>query len=217
MTKITAVVAEGNDIFRYGISSILRKHGKFEIESEIDNGALVLTAFESVMPGLCILSFTMPEMDGILIANKIIEKHPGARILLLADTVDQPTLNQFLDSGASGLLHKEAHHIELLNAAEKVANGEHYLGKSFSKIMTYEYLNLVRRIKKKEPVRQITDREKEVLELLVEGLTSPEIAARLYISPRTVDTHRTNLLKKLNQKNIASLVRFAIENDRFLE
>src|SRR5690606_3537833 len=101
-------------------------------------------------------------------------------------------------------------HIELLNAAEKVAGGERYLGKNFSKIMTYEYVNLVRRMRKKETVRQITEREKEVLELLIEGLTSPEIAARLYISPRTVDTHRTNLLKKLNQKNTASLVRFAI-------
>lgn len=212
MTKIATVVADGNEIFRYGLSSILREDGNFEICSEVDNGALVLTAFESVKPQLCILSFSMPEMEGILIANKIIEKNPDANILLLADEADQKTLNQFLESGANGLLHKSAHHIELVDAAEKVAMGERYLGKQFSRMMTDEYLKLARRKKKKDH-KSITQREREILQLLTEGLTSSEIAAKLYISPRTVEKHRTNLLKKLDQKNTATLVRYALENE----
>lgn len=212
MTKIATVVADGNEIFRYGLSSILREDGNFEICSEVDNGALVLTAFESVKPQLCILSFSMPEMEGILIANKIIEKNADANILLLADEADQKTLNQFLESGANGLLHKSAHHIELVDAAEKVAMGERYLGKQFSRMMTDEYLKLARRKKKKDH-KSITQREREILQLLTEGLTSSEIAAKLYISPRTVEKHRTNLLKKLDQKNTATLVRYALENE----
>ena len=217
MTKIATVVADGNEIFRYGLSSILREHEGFEIYSEVDNGALVLTAFESVKPQLCILSFNMPEMEGILIANKIIEKNPDARILLMADDADQKTLHQFLDSGANGLLHKTAHHIELIDAAEKVAAGERYLGKQFSRMMTDEYLKLARKKKKREPANSLTNRETEILQLLIEGLTSTEIASALYISPRTVEKHRTNLLRKLGQKNTASLVRFALENEIILE
>lgn len=216
MTKIDTVVADGNEIFRYGLSSILREQGAFEICSEVDNGALVLTAFESVKPKLCILSFSMPEMDGIVIAKKIIEKYPEANILLMAGEADQKTLNEFLDSGAFGLLHKTAHHIELIDAAQKVADGERYLGKQFSRMMTHEYMRLARQRKRRDSGKSITKREREILSLLIEGLTSTEIADKLYISPRTVEKHRTNLLKKLGQKNTASLVRYALENEKGL-
>ncbi len=217
MSKIDTIVADGNEIFRYGLSSILRDHGAFNICSEIDNGALVLTAFESVKPQLCILSFSMPEMEGIIIARKIISKNPDANILLLADDTDQKTLNEFLDSGAFGLIHKSAHHIELIDAAEKVSEGERFLGKQFSRMMTEEYIRLAKKKKRPgDPIKSITNREREILGLLTEGLTSTEIASKLYISPRTVEKHRTNLLKKLKLKNTAALVRFAMENEQAL-
>lgn len=216
MNIIDTIVADGNEIFRYGLSSILQDHGAFNICSEVDNGALVLTAFESVKPELCILSFSMPEMEGIIIAKKIIYKNPEANILLLADKTDQKTLNEFLDSGAFGLIHKSAHHLELLDAAQKVAKGERFLGKQFSKMMTEEYKRLARKKKNPDPIKSITNREREILGLLTEGLTSTEIANKLYISPRTVEKHRTNILKKLDLKNTAALVRFAMENEQTL-
>lgn len=216
MNIIDTIVADGNEIFRYGLSSILRDHGAFNICSEVDNGALVLTAFESVKPKLCILSFSMPEMEGIIIAKKIIDKNPEANILLLADNTDQKTLNEFLDSGAFGLIHKSAHHLELIDAAQKVAKGERFLGKQFSKMMTEEYKRLARKKKNPDPIKSITNREREILGLLTEGLTSTEIANKLYISPRTVEKHRTNILKKLDLKNTAALVRFAMENEQAL-
>ncbi|MBD3616768.1 MAG: response regulator transcription factor [Gracilimonas sp.] len=216
MTNIDTIVADGNEIFRYGLSSILRDHGAFNICSEVDNGALVLTAFESVKPQLCILSFSMPEMEGIIIAKKIIEKNSDANILLLAEDTDQKTLDEFLDSGAFGLIHKSAHHLELIDAAQKVAKGERFLGKQFSKMMTKEYIRLARKKKRPDPIKSVTKREREILGLLTEGLTSTEIASKLYISPRTVEKHRTNLLKKLDLKNTAALVRFAMENEQAL-
>lgn len=216
MKKIDTIVADGNEIFRYGLSAILRNHGTFSICSEIDNGALVLAAYENVKPGLCILSFFMPEMEGIIIAKKIIHKYPEANILLLADDTDQKTLNEFLDSGAFGLIHKSAHNLELIDAAQKVAEGERFLGKQFSRMMTKEYMRLARKKKRPDPIKSITKREREILSLLTEGLTSTEIANKLYISPRTVEKHRTNLLKKLDLKNTAALVRFAMENEQTL-
>ena len=210
MGTIKTIVADGNEIFRHGLSSILREDG-FDICSEIDNGALVLTAYESIEPDLCVISFSMPEISGIQLVNKIIDKYPDANVLVLAHRDSDAVLNDFLDCGANGLLLKSAHRLELLDAARKVANGDNFLGKQFSKMMTREYLRLARLRKSK---KHITRREREVLSLLVDGLTSSEIAEKLYISPRTVDKHRTNLLKKLGQKNTAGLVRYALENKK---
>jgi DNA-binding NarL/FixJ family response regulator len=207
MGKVKTIVADGNEIFRYGLSSILRQD-EFDILSEVDNGALVLTAIESTDAELCILSFRMPVIHGIQLANKLIEKKSAIKILILAHDESDKTLNEFLDSGAHGLLLKTADRIELLDAARKVARGEHYLGKQFSRRMTREYIRLARL---KNSRKHITRREREVLNLLVEGLTSINIAEKLFISPRTVDKHRTNLLKKLGQKNTAGLVRYALE------
>jgi len=210
MGTITTIVADGNEIFRHGLSSILRE-ADFEILSEIDNGALILTAFENVLPELCVVSFDMPEISGIQLANKISEKFPNAKILILTDNASEKNLNEFLDSGANGLLLKTADKIELIEAAKKIASGETHLGKQFSKMMTREYLRLSRLKKGKRSL--VTPREQEVLSYLVKGLTSSEIGKKLFISPRTVDKHRTNLLKKLGLKNTASLVRYALSND----
>jgi len=210
MGTITTVVADGNEIFRHGLSSILREDD-FDILSDVDNGALILTAYESVLPDLCVLSFDMPEISGIQLANKILQKFPDAKILILAQNASENTLDEFLDSGASGLLLKSADKIELLEAAKKISIGETHLGKQFSKMMTREYLRLSRLKKGKRS--SITPREQEVLSYLVNGLTSSEIGEKLYISSRTVDKHRTNLLKKLGLKNTASLVRYALSKD----
>ena len=213
MEKITTIIADGNEIFRHGLRSILSEH-HFDVVSETDNGALVLSAFENVRPQLCVLSFNLPEISGIRLANKLIKNFPEACILILADDNTEDTLSDFLASGAQGLLMKSAHRIELIDAANKVADSETYLGKIYSKMMTREYRKLTAYRKTK---KTITRREREVLHLLIQGHTSTEIASKLFISPRTVDKHRTNLLKKLNLKNTASLVRFALENKNNLE
>jgi DNA-binding NarL/FixJ family response regulator len=153
----------------------------------------------------------MPEISGIQLADKITDLNKQARVLVMTSSTDEKILTDFLDSGATGLLHKSAHRIELVDAATKVATGEPFMGKQFSRMMKQEYLKLSR---SKQPEKKITRREREVLELLVEGLTSGEIAERLYISPRTVDKHRNNMLKKLGQNNTAGLVRYAMENLR---
>lgn len=212
MSTITTIVADGNEIFRYGLCSILGE-AECTIAGEIDNGALILSVYEHVQPDLCVISFSMPEINGIQLANKLIKKYPSAKILVMAEHDDEATLNEFLDSGAQGLLLKSAHRIELTDAAHKVAAGEHFLGKQFSRMMTREYVRLA---KVKKNKKHITLREREVLGHLVQGLTSSEIADILFISPRTVEKHRTNLLKKLGQKNTAGLVRYAMEHQKII-
>lgn len=205
------IIADGNDIFRTGLNSILQNAG-FKICGEIDNGALILTSFENVKPDLCVLSFDMPEINGIQIANKISEKFQYAKILVLANEATEAILNEFLDSGANGLLLKTADRIRLVEAAQKVVSGETYLGRQFSNMMSREYVRLAK-IKSNENHRKsLSKREREILSLLVEGLTSIEIAEKLFISHRTVEKHRANIHKKLGLKNVASLVRYALEH-----
>lgn len=205
------IIADGNDIIRTGLSVILRDAG-FKICSEVDNGALILTSFENTKPDLCVLSFDMPEINGIQIAYKIIEKFNDAKILVLANEASETILNEFLDSGANGLLLKTADRIKLVDAAQKVASGETYLGKQFSNMMTREYVRLNKIKSNENPRKSLSKREKEILSLLVEGLTSIEIAEKLFISHRTVEKHRANIHKKLGLKNVASLVRYALEH-----
>lgn len=207
--SISTIVAEGNEIFRRGLCAILEEH-KFEIKSEIDNGALVLSAVEIIRPTLCVLSFNLPEIDGIELTDRILAKNENVHVLILADEVSQTVLHRFLDSGATGLLLKSADQIELSIAAKSVASNEKYVGKHFSKMMSDQYAKLR---KVSEIPKRITKREREILRLLMEGFTSSEIALKLFISPRTVEKHRTNLLKKFKQKNTAALVRFASESD----
>ena len=130
MEKISTIIADGNEIFRHGLRSILSEH-HCDVVSETDNGALVLSAFENVRPQLCVLSFNLPEISGIHLANKLVEKFPNAHVLILADDSKEETLNEFLASGAQGLLMKSAHRIELIDAASKVAEGDTYLGKIY--------------------------------------------------------------------------------------
>ena len=153
----------------------------------------------------------MPEINGIELANKIVDRFPEAKILVLAQEATPQVLSEFLDSGANGLLLKNTDRIELVDAAQKITEGETYLGKQFSKMMTREYVRLTKLKPHKSSQKSLSKREREILALLVDGLTSVEIAAKLFISHRTVDKHRTNILKKLELRNIASLVRYAIE------
>jgi len=217
MSSLKTVIAESNEIFRHGLSSILSETGCFDICSAVDNGALVLTAYENVEPHLCILSFNMPEVDGLIIAKKILTINPTANLLMMAEDSSEKVLNDFLDSGADGLLLKSAHKIELIEAAHSVAKGERYLGKQFARMMTREYRRLQMEKKTPDYRKKITKRESEIMYYLAQGYTSAEIAKKLFISPRTVDTHRNNLLKKLKLKNTAALVRFAIENNHLEE
>ncbi len=210
MGHIKTIVADGNEIFRIGISAILQE-ADFEISSEIDNGALILAAFENIKPDLCVLSFTMPEINGIELANKIVDRFPDAKILILAKEASHQVLSEFLDSGANGLVLKTTDRIELVDAAQKISAGDTYLGKQFSKMMTREYVRLTKLKPYKNSQISLSKREREILTLLVDGLTSVEIATKLFISHRTVDKHRSNILKKLGLRNIASLVRYAIE------
>jgi DNA-binding NarL/FixJ family response regulator len=135
----------------------------------------------------------------------------GARVVVLTNSTEISHLNQSLKTGVKGYLTKTISESELIEAVNSVANGKQAFGKSISQLMIGKYADLAKNGSNTNR-RQITKREREVLKLIVDGYTSSEIAKLLFISPRTVETHRSNLMNKLEIKNTAALVRYALED-----
>ncbi|WP_146198522.1 response regulator transcription factor [Rhodohalobacter mucosus] len=210
MDKIKVLVADSYDIYRRGLHSVLTGYGKFTLFEAAKNGKELISAFKKNPDSLCLISSNIADAnihDLLLKLRKINEDVP---VIVLTYSTDISHLNQSLKAGVKGYLTKNCTSDELIQSVLTVANGEQAFSKSISQLMIGRYADQAKKTTSK-PVRQITKREREILKLIVEGYTSPEIAKILYISTRTVETHRSNLMNKLELKNTAALVRFALE------
>lgn len=214
MNKIRVLVVDDHDIVRYGICSVLKSSADIEVVGEASNGVIAVQKYNELTPDVILLDISMPEMNGIETTRNIIKNHADARILILTMHLNEEYLNQVLSAGASGYILKNTDIGEMLNAIRSVAEGKQIFSAPISSIMTEKY---VRSAQYKHDdgdsnTPNLTKRETEILQKIADGKTSQEIAEVLFISPRTVDTHRANLIQKLGVKNSAGLVRYAIEN-----
>lgn len=217
MKRIKVILADDHDIVRFGIASVIRTADDIELIGEASNGKGTLELYRRFVPDVAIVDITMPGMNGIETTRAILEEDPEARILILTMHMDEEYLNQALKAGAKGYLLKNCDKLELVNGIRSIAQGEKVFSGTISMLMTEHYINSVTgpspdKVGSNEEGVHLTKREKEIINLIADGLTSQEIAEALYISPRTVETHRANLLQKLDIRNTAGLVRFAIEN-----
>jgi DNA-binding NarL/FixJ family response regulator len=212
---INVLLADDHNIVRYGISSILNTSPDINIVAEASDGSEAVSLYEQHQPDVCIIDISMPEMNGLEATRQILLTSPGAKIIIMTMHLNEEYLNQVLSAGAMGYLLKNTNKTDLINSIRRVYNGEKVFSTSVSDLMTQSY---IRQSKKQDGGTrsdsriQLTRRENEILKLIAEGQTSQAIAAKLFISPRTVDTHRANLMQKLNVKNSAALVRYAVEN-----
>ncbi|MFU8859851.1 MAG: response regulator [Cyclonatronaceae bacterium] len=212
---INVLLADDHNIVRYGISSILNTSPDINIVAEASDGVEAVNLFKQYQPDVCIIDISMPNMNGLESTRQILRVSPGARIIIMTMHLNEEYLNQVLGAGAAGYLLKNTNKTDLINSIRRVYNGEKVFSTTVSELMTQSY---IRQSKKQDiPNRSgtkihLTRRENEILKLIAEGQTSQAIATRLFISPRTVDTHRANLMQKLNAKNSAALVRYAVEN-----
>ncbi|MFN2374653.1 MAG: response regulator [Cyclonatronaceae bacterium] len=212
---INVLLADDHNIVRYGISSILNTSPDINIVAEASDGSEAVSLYEQHQPDVCIIDISMPVMNGLEATRQILRTSPGAKIIIMTMHLNEEYLNQVLSAGAMGYLLKNTNKTDLINSIRRVYNGEKVFSTSVSDLMTQSY---IRQSKKQSGGTrsdnriQLTRRENEILKLIAEGQTSQAIAAKLFISPRTVDTHRANLMQKLNVKNSAALVRYAVEN-----
>jgi DNA-binding NarL/FixJ family response regulator len=211
---IRILLVDDHKIVRDGIISLLQDDPRLVIVGQAENGIEALDKIEKVEPDLVLLDINMPIMDGLNCAKNITEKFPNVKILTLTMLNEQEHIKNMLAAGAGGYILKSSGREELITAINTVMAGNTYFSEEVKDLIMMDM------IKRKtssgkivgEPI-PLTPREIDVLQLIVDEYTNLEIAEKLFISVRTVDAHRRNLLEKTGSRNTAGLVKFALEND----
>jgi DNA-binding NarL/FixJ family response regulator len=211
--KIKLLIVDDHQIVRDGIVALLQSDEQIEIAGVAHNGKMALELVGTLRPDIVIMDVSMPVMDGITSTRLIREQHPEIKVLALTMTNELEHIKNMIDAGAGGYLLKNSGKEELITAIKEVlAGGEYFSGEVKDAI--------IREMMKKKNTNErlagepipLTRREKDVLQLIVKEFTNFEIAEKLFISVRTVDAHRRNLLEKIGARNTAGLVKYAIEN-----
>ncbi len=210
MTVRTIVLADDHAIIRQGLKKIIEEDDSLRVVGEVGDGLELLNLLRETCPECIILDISMPNLRGIEAIAEAKKRCPGVKILLLTMHKNEQYFNCAMSAGADGYLLKEDSDAELLDAINKVLDGDVYISPYFIKLMGAETIISYKNKDRPPPCEPLTNRERQVLKLVAEGLTSRAIAEKLSISARTVEHHRANLMKKLNLKNAADLIRYAI-------
>lgn len=201
------LLADDHNLVRAGVRKILEAQPGFEVVGEVGDGAAVLEALASTEVDVLVLDLTMPGMDGFEVLGRAKEIRPEVRVLVLTMHAGSEHVTRAVREGADGYLLKDSAVQELVAAIEAVMAGRSY----YSAQVQHELGQLLRAGSTLgRPLDLLTERERDVLRLVARGLSTKEIAGRLDISPRTVDTHRANLMRKLGLRSVALLTQFAI-------
>lgn len=212
MPLIKVLLAEDHVIVRKGIRALLDSEPNITVVGEANNGREVIELAHEHNPHIILMDNQMPEMNGLEATRQIKESLPDTQIIVLTMHSNEEYAFQFLQAGASGYLIKQSAPDELLTAIETVFEGRSYLTPEISQAVISEYIQLAQNQEVVEPdsLMTLTTREREVLQLLVEGHAPRDIADMLYISAKTVAVHRNNIMEKLNVDNFSDLVKYAI-------
>lgn len=204
------VLADDHALIRQGLKKIIEEDDSLKVIGEVGDGLELLNFLRDVTPDLIILDISMPNLRGIEAIAEAKKLCPKVKILLLTMHKNEQYFNCAMSAGADGYMLKEDSDSELLIAIRSVLADEVYISSFFSEEMSEEVLASYRNKDHRPPCETLTTRERQVLKLVAEGETSKDIATKLSISTRTVEHHRANLMKKLNLKNAADLIRYAI-------
>jgi len=208
MLKI--IIADDHKVFREGIVSILGEESNIMVLGQAENGNQVLDLLKKEQPDVILMDITMNKLNGIETTKKVVEEYGDVKILVLSMHDERDYIINVIKAGAHGYLLKDCGKVELIKAIEQVAQGKSYYSQEVSSTLIKQ-LTLPNSQKKEKEKTPLTNREKQVLQLIAEEYTNSEIAASLFISIRTVDTHRRNLIEKIGVKNTAGLVKYAIK------
>ncbi len=204
---IKILLADDHTIVRQGLKLILSSQADFQVVGEASNGREVVELAEKLHPDIVLLDVAMPELNGIEATRRMMEANGRLRILVLSMHKESVYVREILKAGARGYLLKDVIDTELLNAVRSVARGDGYISPAVSGALLSDYRQNVT-----DPADLLTNREREVLQLIAEGKTNKEVATKLNLSVYTVDSHRGKIMEKLNLHSTGELVRFAIKH-----
>ena len=211
MTSATRVLlADDHALVRVGIRSLLSTIAGFDVVGEAGTGHEAVELADQLRPHVVLMDIAMPGINGLDATARLVERHPEVRVIILSMHASEEYALQALRAGAAGYLLKDADLLELERAIVAVARGETYLSPAISKHVIADYKRRV--AEQPEPIDRLTPRQREVLRLIAEGLSTKEIAFKLGLSVKTVETHRAQLMERLEIRDVAGLVRFAIRS-----
>jgi DNA-binding NarL/FixJ family response regulator len=212
MGKIKVLLAEDHTIVRKGLRALLEKETTLEVVGEARDGRESLKKTEELSPDVVVMDISMPGLNGLEATRQIKKRFPRIKIIILTVHANEEYILQTLQAGAQGYLIKSAAPIDLISAIQAVMKGDSYLSPSISRVVIEDYIRQTKKMseREKEPLEILSRREREVLQLIAEGYTNKEIADSLYISTKTVDTHKVHLKEKLKISHTAGLIQCAI-------
>ena len=205
--RVRVVVADDHTIVRQGLVGILRGDPGIEVVGEATDGAETVERAEKLRPDVVVLDVSMPRLNGLEAARRIRESQPGVRILVLTMYDDEEYVLKLVKAGVSGYLLKESAASDLLAAIHAIRAGKTFFGPEAQKALADSYQREL--AVPEDPYGSLTNREREVFQLVAEGKTNAQVADLLCISPKTVDNHRTRVMEKLGLHSAAELVLFA--------
>jgi DNA-binding NarL/FixJ family response regulator len=209
MDNIRVLLVEDHTIVRQGLRRLLEEKG-VEVVGEAEDGRMGLEAVRNLEPDVVVMDISMPRLGGIEATRRIRKEFSGTKVIILTIHLDENYIFKALDAGANAYLVKETASEDLYEAIEAVMRGETYFSPKIPPKVIKSYKKMVRSGKKVDEFSRLTNREREILQLIAEGYTSKQIGEMLYISDKTVENHRANIMGKLDIHDTAGLVRYAI-------
>ncbi len=210
MAKIRVLLADDHTLLRQGMRRLLEAEDDFEVVGEAGEGLETIHKAEQLRPDVVVLDYAMPGLTGPQAAVRIKQMEPKTKLIILTMHDDEEYVEEALGAGASGYMLKDSASHELISAIRSVYRGDTYLSPGVSKKIVTGYLQRTKRPEPKTPYEQLTVREREILRLLAEGHSAKEVSRLLNIQPKTVDAHRSNLMKKLGLHSRTDLIKYAI-------
>jgi DNA-binding NarL/FixJ family response regulator len=211
---VKILIADDHKVLINGLKLILAVRNDYEVVAIANNGMEVIDLLLHQSPDVILLDINMPVLNGYQTIKLIKTNHPNIKVIVLSMLNDKRSVLNMLEAGANGFLFKDTDDKHLFKAIDCVMNEEYYVSESLNDILD-EFLNNIKH-KKPKTKHTLSAREMEIVNLIVEGNTNAQIADLLFLSTRTVDTHRKNIFHKLDLNNTASLVKYAMENKIFL-
>jgi two-component system response regulator NreC len=210
MKKIRVVIAEDHTIVRQGLTALLRSESDIEVVGEASDGLEAIELSKTKIPDVVLMDVAMRNLNGLDATRSIKKQFPEMKVLVLTMYDNEEMIFQILKAGASGYLVKDSAMTDLVSAIRAIHQGDSYLSPSISRKVIEEYIRRAEQGEKGGPDELLSSREREILQLIAEGNSIPQIASLLCISKKTVEAHKTHIMEKLNIHDKVGLIKYAI-------
>jgi two-component system, NarL family, response regulator NreC len=210
MKRIRILLADDHQLMRSGLRLLIEQQADLTVVGEAADGREAAALAKSLRPDVAVMDISMPNLNGIEAAHQITQSHPEIAVIVLSMHPDEGYVLRALKAGAKGYLLKDSAESDLIAAVRAVARGKSFFSPAVSKVLLDDYLRKLKRSGAEDAYDLLTPREREVLQLVVEGKSNKEVANLLSLSVYTVETHRSNIMQKLNLKGVPELTLYAV-------